>query len=178
MGDLFGDADYKLIIATPDKKMRVWKGIQVISELTLVDVPVAIECFYIDANVPSLPCVAVCSGSFIYVYRVRLWSGKCVNPEMTTQAIGVALRPFCKLTLPPLDVNSGEQQVCKALSKDESSLNKLRPPLFFPSSNLMRSFFLTSPPLTHRCGMIFARSALPLMLPFSALWNCETGASH
>jgi Bardet-Biedl syndrome 1 protein len=40
--DLFGDGETRLIVASNDRKMKVWKGATIASEHTLLDQPTAL----------------------------------------------------------------------------------------------------------------------------------------
>eukprot|EP00743_Colponemidia_sp_Colp-15_P001285 GILK01001408.1.p1 GENE.GILK01001408.1~~GILK01001408.1.p1 ORF type:complete len:595 (-),score=104.03 GILK01001408.1:1181-2929(-) len=100
--DLYGDGDHKLIIADLERKMRIYKGTQVIWESVLLGVPVAVASFYPDmrrAGVPTAPALAVASGPYIFIYR--------------------NLRPYFKFTLPQVDIHPSEQEVWSALKEDK-----------------------------------------------------------
>lgn len=86
--DLSGDGDFKLCIATSDKKLRVYKGTSLLLENTLLDVPVSMCAFYMDATQPSL---AVATGPYIYIYR--------------------QLRPYKKWTCPNVEISSAEGDI-------------------------------------------------------------------
>jgi len=78
--------------------LRIWKGVQVISESTkLMGPPVTILNFYMDQSIPCVPSIAVCIGPYIYVYKY--------------QSGGTGLRPQCKFTLPAIEIDPAEQQV-------------------------------------------------------------------
>ncbi|KAJ9510374.1 hypothetical protein QJQ45_015847 [Haematococcus lacustris] len=88
--DLFGDGDWRLVVADEDRKLKVWKGTQKQSDHTLLDTPVAITSFISDTTPPRLPSLAVAAGSHIFIYR--------------------NLRPYYKFVLPAEDVNTEEQE--------------------------------------------------------------------
>ncbi|KAA0185520.1 hypothetical protein HAZT_HAZT001541, partial [Hyalella azteca] len=87
LADLSADGEIKLIIAdlgsgTHNMKLKVYKGTQLSSENTLIDMPTGVITFHMDTTEPQLP---VASGSYIYIYK--------------------NLRPYFKFTLPTLEVN-------------------------------------------------------------------------
>ncbi|KAF2361456.1 Bardet-Biedl syndrome 1 N-terminal [Trinorchestia longiramus] len=90
LADLSADGEVKLIIAdlgsgSHNMKLKVYKGTQLSSENTLIDMPTGVITFHMDTTEPQLPAVAVASGSYIYIYK--------------------NLRPYFKFTLPTLEVN-------------------------------------------------------------------------
>ncbi|XP_072345665.1 BBSome complex member BBS1-like [Scyliorhinus torazame] len=96
LADLHGDGENKLIVGDLgtglyNMKLKVYKGITMLSEHTLIDLPTGVVAFLMDTNEPRTPAVAVASGPYIYIYK--------------------NLRPYFKFTLPPLEVNSLEQDV-------------------------------------------------------------------
>lgn len=66
-----------------------------ISEHALLDVPVAIACYYPDNTTPRTPSVAVAAGPHIFIYR--------------------NLRPHYKFTVPPSAINADEQDLWEKL---------------------------------------------------------------
>ncbi|KAK4326344.1 hypothetical protein Pmani_003138 [Petrolisthes manimaculis] len=93
LADLHGDGDSKLIIAdlgtgAYNMKLKVYKGTNLMSENTLIDLPTGVITFHMDTTEPRVPAVAVASGSYIYIYK--------------------NLRPYFKFTLPTLEVNPTE----------------------------------------------------------------------
>ena len=95
LADLDADGDSKLLVATADRKLKVYKGTRVISEHVLLDQPVAICSFFADDHRPRCPAVAVASGTYIFIYR--------------------NLRPYFKFTLPLVEVNPEELAVWRDL---------------------------------------------------------------
>ena len=116
--DLYGDGDWRLAVAGLDKKLKarvfarlasgapcnhqgqqrhpqcnlqVWKGTQMASEHTLVDIPSAATSFYADDQTPRIPALAVAVGPRVFIYR--------------------NLRPYFKFTLPPETVSEVEKTV-------------------------------------------------------------------
>ncbi|XP_041037906.1 Bardet-Biedl syndrome 1 protein isoform X2 [Carcharodon carcharias] len=80
-------------------KLKVYKGTTMLSENTLIDLPTGVVAFLMDTNEPRTPAVAVASGPYIYIYK--------------------NLRPYFKFTLPPLEVNSLEQDVWNQVKEDK-----------------------------------------------------------
>eukprot|EP00877_Chromochloris_zofingiensis_P001275 jgi/Chrzof1/11148/Cz05g25190.t1 len=93
--NLFGDGDWRLVVADADKKLKVWKGTHKSSENALLDVPVAITSFIADSTQPKVPALAVACGAHIYMFR--------------------NLRPFYKFVLPTEPTNTEEQNIWKQL---------------------------------------------------------------
>ncbi len=70
--DLYNDSDYKCVIADCDiindiKRMKVYKGNELISQHELLDFPVALSVFYCDNS--KIGNVAVAAGQHIFIYR-------------------------------------------------------------------------------------------------------------
>ena len=90
--DLAGDGEWRLVVATADKKLKTWNGTTLASEHTLLEVPVGIAAFYAeDHNNPAsmkAPSLAVAAGCYVYIYR--------------------NLRPFYKFTVPNQTVDAAE----------------------------------------------------------------------
>ncbi|TRY67055.1 hypothetical protein TCAL_07811 [Tigriopus californicus] len=96
LSDLTGDGDFKLVVAdlgsgSYNMKLRVYKGTQLISENTIIDLPTGVVAFHMDQNEPKIPAVAVASGSHIYIYK--------------------NMRPYFKFTLPTLEIHHGEKDL-------------------------------------------------------------------
>ena len=96
LSDLSGDGDYRLVVAdlgTGDfnMKLRVYKGTQLITENTLIDLPTGVVTFHMDSTHPPIPAIAVASASHIYIYK--------------------NLRPYFKFTLPTLDILPAEKEI-------------------------------------------------------------------
>ncbi|XP_066574893.1 BBSome complex member BBS1 isoform X1 [Amia ocellicauda] len=104
LADLHGDGESKLVVGdlgtgVYNMKMKVYRGTSLMSENTLLDLPTGLVAFLMDQHEPRTPAVAVASGPFIYVYK--------------------NLRPYFKFTLPPLEVNSLEQEVWSQAREDK-----------------------------------------------------------
>lgn len=100
--NLSGDGDWRLVVADAEKKLKVWKGTQKVSEQELLDVPVAMTSFIPDNATPKLPALAIASGPHIYIYR--------------------NLRPYYKFTLPPESIAAEEETVWSKLHAGELNL--------------------------------------------------------
>ncbi len=85
LADLAGDNDSKLLVASSDKKLKIYTGTTLLSENVLLDAPVSICAFNPDAKPPNTPSVAVAAGPFVFIYK--------------------NLRPWYKFALPTLDVS-------------------------------------------------------------------------
>ncbi|DBA87232.1 TPA: Bardet-Biedl syndrome 1 protein [Trebouxia sp. C0004] len=104
--DLYGDGDWRLAVAGLEKKLKVWKGTQMASEHTLVDIPSAATSFYADVQTPRIPALAVSVGPNVFIYR--------------------NLRPYFKFTLPPETVSDVEKTVWQQLYAGSLSLAQAR----------------------------------------------------
>ncbi|KAF6257953.1 bardet-biedl syndrome 1 protein [Scenedesmus sp. NREL 46B-D3] len=91
--NLYGDGDWRLIVADADKKIKVWKGTAKASEHALLEAPVAITSFITDGAAPRLPTLAVAAGPNVYMFR--------------------SLRPYYKFTLPTSALAPAEDAVWK-----------------------------------------------------------------
>ena len=96
--DLYGDGDAKLLVADQDRKLTVYKNTQMISDHALLDVPVAIACYYPDTVSPRIPSIGVAAGPHIFIYR--------------------NLRPHYKFTVPSVPVDQPELDVWEALKAE------------------------------------------------------------
>ena len=102
LSDLTGEGDTKLVVAdlgsgTFNMKLRVYKGTQMVSENTIIDLPTGVVAFHMDQNEPRIPAVAVASGSHIYIYK--------------------NMRPYFKFTLPTLDIHPVEKELWASLQQ-------------------------------------------------------------
>ncbi|XP_064489592.1 Bardet-Biedl syndrome 1 protein-like [Ornithodoros turicata] len=109
--DLYGDGDYRLLVAdlgttTHGMKLKVFKGPSLQSEHTLVDLPTAVVAFHMDTCGPKAPAVAVASGPCIYVYK--------------------NMRPFYKFTLPTLPVHNAELEAWAQVKQGNVDVLALR----------------------------------------------------
>jgi len=100
--DLFGDGDWRLVVASMDKKLKVWKGTEKKAEQPMLEIPVAVVSFNsaVVGNMQNseLPALAAASGSSIYIYR--------------------NLRPYYKFTLPAEPVNADEASAWQQMSEE------------------------------------------------------------
>lgn len=111
LSDIQADGDWKLIIAdlgsgSTNMKLKVYKGTDLISENTIIDLPTGVVTFYMDTHEPRTPAIAVASGPFIYIYK--------------------NLRPYFKFTLPPLEVNSVEEDLWNQVREGRINVHVLR----------------------------------------------------
>ncbi|VDN18150.1 unnamed protein product [Gongylonema pulchrum] len=95
LADLHGDGDYKLVIGDygTEKyniRLKVFKGIQLIGESVLSDLPAAVAPFINEHVQPSSPSIAVACGASILIYK--------------------NLKPFYKFTPPSLEINPVEAE--------------------------------------------------------------------
>ncbi|KAL3873186.1 hypothetical protein ACJMK2_036333 [Sinanodonta woodiana] len=106
LADIQADGDWKLIIADLgtgmfNMKLKVYKGTNLMSENTIIDLPTGVVTFYMDLNEPRTPAIAVASGPYIYIYK--------------------NLRPYFKFTLPQIEVNAVEEDLWNQMK--DSSIN-------------------------------------------------------
>ncbi|VDK84525.1 unnamed protein product [Litomosoides sigmodontis] len=95
LSDLHGDGDYKLVIGDfgterYDIRLKVFRGLQLIGENVLSDLPSAIVSFNNENVQPNLSSLAVACGSSILIYK--------------------NLKPFYKFTPPSLEINEDEAE--------------------------------------------------------------------
>ena len=68
--DLAGDGEWRLVVAGADRRVKVWAGTSLVSEVDLPEPPVALRAFYGDADTPNRrPFLAVAAGAHVYIYR-------------------------------------------------------------------------------------------------------------
>ncbi len=96
LADLSGDGDHKLFIADLgtgkyNMTLKVYKGVTLFKENTLVDLPTAVVPFFMDQTEPRIPAIAVASGSSVFVYR--------------------NLKPYYKYNLPDMEISETEKEV-------------------------------------------------------------------
>jgi|TARA_B100000768_G_scaffold166959_1_gene170720 Bardet-Biedl syndrome 1 protein len=103
--DLAGDGEFRLVVATASKKMKVWNGTSLTSEHDLLEPPVAVCTFYpAEPKSPKRPSLAIAAGTHVYIYR--------------------NLRPYYKFTLPALAVDEQEMEVWKMTRDGQLSPNE------------------------------------------------------
>ena len=103
--DLAGDGEFRLVVATASKKMKVWNGTSLTSEHDLLEPPVAVCTFYpAEPKSPKRPSLAIAAGTHVYIYR--------------------NLRPYYKFTLPALAVDEQEMEVWKMARDGQLSPNE------------------------------------------------------
>ncbi|KAH3846342.1 hypothetical protein DPMN_088643, partial [Dreissena polymorpha] len=111
LADIQADGDWKLIIAdlgtgSFNMKLKVYKGTDLLSENTIIDLPTGVVTFYMDTHEPRTPAIAVASGPFIYIYK--------------------NLKPYFKFTLPPLEVHQVEQDLWNQVKEGRINVYVLR----------------------------------------------------
>jgi Bardet-Biedl syndrome 1 protein len=114
MCDITGDGDPKLLVADQNRKLRLYKGINLVSEHALLDTPSAICPFWEEKkdNGPRVPSLAVACGQFIFIYK--------------------RLRPHYKFTLPTQPIHDEESAIWKVfgfcrMSRIHPSISRSRP---------------------------------------------------
>ena len=73
LADLNGDGEGRLVVADSDRRLKVFKGTQLVSDNPLLDSPVAVTSFFMDMGSSrghKLPALAVASGPNIFIYRM------------------------------------------------------------------------------------------------------------
>lgn len=69
LADLNGDGDSKLVVADKTKRLKVFKGTNLVHDKFLLDQPVAMCSYFMDYGLPRRPAVAVAAGPHIFLYR-------------------------------------------------------------------------------------------------------------
>ena len=108
LSDITGDGDTKLVVAdlgsgNYNMKLRVYKGTQMVSEHTIIDLPTGVVTFHMDMTEPKIPAIAVASGAHIYIYK--------------------NMKPYFKFTLPSLDIHATEKELWGAAAQAEHGLD-------------------------------------------------------
>eukprot|EP01138_Halocafeteria_seosinensis_P003313 gb/GECG01003389.1/.p1 GENE.gb/GECG01003389.1/~~gb/GECG01003389.1/.p1 ORF type:complete len:595 (+),score=50.27 gb/GECG01003389.1/:1-1785(+) len=88
LADIQDDGEGELILATVDKKLKIFKNSHMHTELDLMDTPAAMCCFVADRQ-SSLPCIAVASGPYVFIYK--------------------NLRPYFKFKIPQEELDERER---------------------------------------------------------------------
>eukprot|EP00357_Protocruzia_adherens_P031936 CAMPEP_0114996454 /NCGR_PEP_ID=MMETSP0216-20121206/14318_1 /TAXON_ID=223996 /ORGANISM="Protocruzia adherens, Strain Boccale" /LENGTH=587 /DNA_ID=CAMNT_0002360657 /DNA_START=155 /DNA_END=1918 /DNA_ORIENTATION=+ len=89
LADIKGDGDNYLIMADVSKKLRVYKGTQVLWETRFTDIPVAVAVFYPEDGKNATPFMAVACENKIFMYN------DC--------------KAYFVFKMPPMTINSEEQ---------------------------------------------------------------------
>jgi len=107
MCDLSGDNESKLLVASSDRKLKIYTGTTLLSENVLLDVPVSICAFYPDAKAsPRVPNVAVAAGQYVFIYR--------------------NLRPWYKFALPQNTVHDDETAAWQSMHSGGLSVDEAK----------------------------------------------------
>ena len=111
--DLSGDGDSKMLVASADKKLKIYTGTTLLSENVLLDAPASICTFYPDAKgSPRVPSVAVAAGPFVFIYRnLRPWY-KFSLPQTKPHADEEAA--WADMHSGAIDVQTGKERLNKA----------------------------------------------------------------
>lgn len=88
-------------MADAGKSLKVFRNTAMTAELALLARPTAMTHFYPSTAEPRLPSLAVAAGPHVYIYR--------------------QMRPFFKLTLPPLEVDAGEADVWRDMGEGKTA---------------------------------------------------------
>nr|KAF6436977.1 hypothetical protein HJG59_001398 [Molossus molossus] len=104
LADLHGDGEYKLVVGDlgpggQQSRLKVFKGLRVLTESPLPALPAAAATFLIDQHEPRTPALAFASGPCVYVYK--------------------NLRPYFKFSLPQLPTNTLEQDLWNQAKEGE-----------------------------------------------------------
>lgn len=99
LADVQRDNDWEFLVATPDKKLKLFKNSEVKTQVNLLDVPTALCAFTMDRMSP-LMSVAVSAGPYVFVYR--------------------NLRPYFKFKVPEAPINLLEKNLWEGLVKESS----------------------------------------------------------
>ncbi|KEG11372.1 putative Bardet-Biedl syndrome 1 protein [Trypanosoma grayi] len=70
VADIYGDGDYKLIVADGSRRIKMFSGTSLAMQLRLLSVPSALTTFYAErSDAVERPVVAVACGPYIFMYR-------------------------------------------------------------------------------------------------------------
>lgn len=95
LANVAGDNDHRLLVASQNKRLKIFRGTSLVGDKIILDVPSALCTYYMFDEESELPAVAIASGACIFIYR--------------------KLQPYFKFTLPPLDIHPKEQQIWETL---------------------------------------------------------------
>mmetsp|Transcript_76152 Transcript_76152/g.174445 ORF Transcript_76152/g.174445 Transcript_76152/m.174445 type:complete len:608 (-) Transcript_76152:73-1896(-) len=96
--DMHADGDHRLVMVDLKSRIRIYQGTTIRWQQDLLDIPVAVECFYHEAASPAVPSMAVASANQVYIYRY--------------------LRPYLKFSLPPVPIEAAEAEIWEAVAQD------------------------------------------------------------
>ncbi|KAM8816045.1 BBSome complex member BBS1 [Rhynchonycteris naso] len=104
LADLHGDGEYKLVVGDlgpggRQSRLKVLKGYNVLSDSPLPALPAAVATFLMDQHNPGTPVLALALGPCVYVYK--------------------NLTPYFKFSLPPLPLNTLEQDLWNQAKEDK-----------------------------------------------------------
>lgn len=101
--DIFGDGDYKLLIADGNKKLKTYAGTALSHEVRLFGVPSAVTSFNMDTKEAfHRPTVAVALGPYIFMYR--------------------NVKPLYRFATPPVPLDPEEVAAWQSLTRNEITI--------------------------------------------------------
>uniref|UniRef100_A0A1I7WKB2 BBS1 domain-containing protein n=1 Tax=Heterorhabditis bacteriophora TaxID=37862 RepID=A0A1I7WKB2_HETBA len=108
LSDMYGDGDTKLVLAHIgsskfNMRLKVYKGVSVIAESALADVPTAVVSF--NNEKITLPSLAIASGAFIRIYK--------------------NLKPYYQYSTPSTPIHIVEQEAWSKASQQELTHEEL-----------------------------------------------------
>ena len=95
--DLDANGDVGLAVCDLNRKLKIFKGTSLQTEVPILDIPTALCVTYIDKAVPRTPCLAVAGGSYVFIYR--------------------NMRPYRKWTCPLVPIHDDELSVWSDLKE-------------------------------------------------------------
>lgn len=107
--DLNVDGDVCLAVCDLERNLKIYKGTNLVSQHSLLEVPTALCVAYIDKATLRTPTLAVAGGSYVFIYR--------------------HLRPYRKWACPKVDISAEEALIWEELKigsiTDEAATAKL-----------------------------------------------------
>ncbi|KAH9601879.1 Bardet-Biedl syndrome 1 [Trypanosoma melophagium] len=105
VADIKGDGDYKLVIADGSRKLKVFGGTSMITQLRLPSVPSSLTTFYAESGEDvQLPVIAVACGPYIFMYR--------------------NMKPLYRFTVPSVELDEVDLAVWEALRDGTISIQE------------------------------------------------------
>ncbi|ORC92042.1 putative Bardet-Biedl syndrome 1 protein [Trypanosoma theileri] len=103
VADIKGNGDYKLVIADGSRRLKVFGGTSLVSQLQLLSVPSSITVFYAEGGDDvQRPVIAVACGPYIFMYR--------------------DMKPLYRFTVPSVELDEVDVAVWEALRNDTISI--------------------------------------------------------
>ncbi|KAG9395262.1 bardet-biedl syndromet [Carpediemonas membranifera] len=98
--DLYGDGDHRLLIASRNRTLRVYRGAKVVAEHEILGTPSGVVSFRLEGVDKSRSlAIAIAAGTAIFVYK----------------PVKGALKPHSKFCLPPFQPTEQEQDIWRRL---------------------------------------------------------------